>query len=553
MRIRELRPRSAPERWYAPSATVIETLVSESIADSCRRWPDRPALSHKGTTLTYAELGARIKALAAAYRSIGIAAGDRVVCQLPRSSEHVVAMAAAWAVGVVHVGAHPDLTGTELADVVTRTGASLLFQARPTDDDPQATLRAVRTARPAMRIVVQEDPDGADTQLAALLQPHRIETGLGSIQPTTGAQPAALLRTSGTTGTPKYVVETLPALWAKVSFFANAVHAGTDDVHLLYLPVSHVFGMKLALMALATGGHLVLAERFTAEKALQLIEEKRVTVLPGTPTHFTLLVRALDPARHHVDGLRWAVSAAAPLPRPLADDMYARLGVEIFHVYGCSEGFLTATTDRSDISLGSAGRRVFRGPPGSPPDGSVTVLELERDVPMATNEIGEIAYGAAVPVRYWEEPAVATNGWYRTGDIGCIDSEGRVFVQGRLKELVNRGGLKVSCGEIEIALRALSSISDCAVIASPDPILGEAICACVVAFGGNAPTLDDLRSQLSSVLARHKLPDELYLLERIPRTPLGKIDRAALTALVVDGELPRARLRPRVDTPGASR
>lgn len=534
---------------------MIETLVSGSIAESCRRWPDRPALTQNSTTLSYAEFRKRIGALAAAYRALGVANGDRVICELPTSTEHVVAMAAAWAVGAVHVGAHPDLTGTELANLVTRTGASaVLFRARANDHDPRATLRAVRAARPGMQVVVDEDlAEAGDHRLAALLQPRDVDPASSSIEPLVGDGPAALLRTSGTTGAPRLVVETLPALWAKVSFFASAVRVGTDDVHLLYLPISHVFGMKLALMALATGGHLVLAERFSPEKAVQMIGEHRVTVLPGTPTHFALLLRALDPARHRMGSLHWAISAAAPMPPSLVDDMYTRLGVEILHVYGCSEGFLTATTDRDDIRRGSAGRMVFRGPPGSPPDGSVTVLDPERQVPLSVSELGEIAYGARHPVRYWEEPAVATDGWYRTGDMGVIDSEGRLFVRGRLKELVNRGGLKVSCGEIENALRALPSVADCAVIPSADPVLGEAICACVVAEAGSAAALDELRSQLSSVLARHKLPDELCLLERIPRTSLGKIDRRALTDMVVNAGLPRARVRPRIDTPTGSR
>jgi fatty-acyl-CoA synthase/2,3-dihydroxybenzoate-AMP ligase len=274
-----------------------------------------------------------------------------------------------------------------------------------------------------------------------------------------------------------------------------------------------------------------------------MVGDERVTVLPGTPTHFTLLLRALDPTLHHVDTLRCAVSAAAPLPTSLADEMYARLGVEILHVYGCSEGFLTATTERDAIRAGSAGSRVFRGPPGTAPDGTVVVLDTDSDVRLPVGSIGEIAYGAASPVRYWAEQPAATNGWYRTGDLGFIDSRGRVFVRGRLKEVINRGGLKVACSEVAAALRGLSSVEDCVVIPSPDPVLGEAICACVVPARGSAPTIRDLRSQLLAVLARHKLPDELCLLGSIPHTSLGKIDSAALTRRIANNELPRTRFR----------
>ena len=387
------------------------------------------------------------------------------------------------------------------------------------------------------------DSKSDDHLLSTLVQSKGGTTARHATKPMLEDPPAVLLWTSGTTGAPKAVVETLPALWAKASFFAETMRPGPDDVHLMYLPVAHAFGMTLSLLALATGGRLVLTDRFSPERALQLVADENVTVLPGTPTHFTLLLRALDPARHTTETLRWAVSAAAPLPASLADEMYSRLDVEIMHVYGCSEGFLALTTDRDTIRLGSVGSRVFQGPPGTPPDGSVVVLDTDRDVRLAAGEVGEIAYGAAHPVRYWAEPLLATNGWYRTGDLGFIDAGGCTFVLGRLKELINRGGLKVACGEIERALRNLAVVDDCAVIPSPDAVLGEAICACVVPVPGTVPTLGELRSQLRDVLARHKLPDELCLLEEMPRSSLGKVDRSVLSAQVFGNELPRARVR----------
>ena len=190
-----------------------------------------------------------------------------------------------------------------------------------------------------------------------------------------------------------------------------------------------------------------------------------------------------------------------------------------------------------------APRPVFRGPPRSAPGGSVAVLEAARNTRVPIDVAGEIAYDAVQPVRYWGESPVATDGWYRTGDSGYIDAHGRVFVTGRLKELINRGGLKVACGEIEEAIRDLTSVADCAVVPTPDAVLGEAICACVVPGLNSAPTLVELRSLLGETLARHKLPDELCLVSSIPRTSLGKVDRKALTAHIVSSDLPRTGFR----------
>jgi len=162
---------------------------------------------------------------------------------------------------------------------------------------------------------------------------------------------------------------------------------------------------------------------------------------------------------------------------------------------------------------------------------------------LPAGEVGEIAFGAAHPVKYWKDPDAATDGWYRTGDLGRIDPDGTVYILGRLKELVNRGGLHVSPSEVETALRVHPDVADSAVVATPDPVLGEAICACVVPGSARPPDLAALRDFLAPVLARHKLPDELCLVDAIPRTKIGKVDRAALQATVLAGGRRRERWR----------
>lgn len=510
--------------------------LAPSLQGACARWGSRPALTHGGRTLTYAELWERVLALSAAYRSLGIRRGDRVVCQLPVCPEHVIAAAAAWASGAIHVGAHRDLTGMELAALVERTqAAAVVHQPPPGLAEPLAPLETVRAAHPSVVAIAHEQraPTGAHSlsELLAYSTPA---------PPSTPDDVALLLLTSGTTGRPKAVMETLPALWAKMQFFADALSPGPDDVHLMYLPINHVFGLKLTLMALASGGRVVLLDRYSPRVALRLADEHRVTILPATPTHLTLLLGNLDGRR--LPALRWIASAAAPLPPALAEEAYDRLGVELMQVYGCSEGFLTLTTDPEDIRRGTAGRTVFRGPPGSPPTGSVAILDPQGPRSLSPGQVGEIAYGTRRPVRFWGEPPAGIDGWYRTGDLGWLDPDGRLAVSGRLKEVVNRGGLKVPCAELETALAGHPGVAECAVVPTPDAVLGEAICACVVSTD-RSPTLAEVRASLAGRLARHKLPDELCVLDALPRSALGKLDRPALTALVVTADLPRERLR----------
>ncbi len=517
------------------------THLAPSLEAACRRWAGRPALTHRGRTLSYGELWRQVEALAAAYADVGVQPGDRLICQLPDRPEHVVAIAAAWARGAIHVGADHDLTAAELTRLALDTGARATV-AQSCTSAPQAPGQG-EGCGPSVHVVFAGTGEAPVFRLDEVL----------AAPPTCPAPPgpphdaddtALLFLTSGTTGRPKGVQETLPALWAKLAYFADAIAPGPDDVHLMYLPMTHAFGLKLSLMALLSGGRLVLLDRFSPEEALRLVTEERVSVLPGTPSHFTLLVQALDPARHRVDSLRWAVGAAAALTPPLLEQVYGKLGVELFFVYGCSEGFLTSTTDRGEIFAGSVGRHVFCGPEGTPPDGRVAVVDPATGAALAVDETGEIVFGARIPVRYWGQPAVATDGWYHTGDLGRMDGEGRLFVTGRLKELINRGGLKVAPSEVEATLVRHPAVVDGAVVGVPDPVLGEAVCACVVVADGVAPGLAELRSFLGTSLARHKLPDELCVVEAIPRTKISKVDRSALAELVAEVG-PTERLRPR--------
>ncbi len=530
------------------NANVSDVLLAPSLDAACRRWPDRPAITYHGQTTTYAELGDKVRTLAASYQRLGIKAGDRIVCQLPDCPEHIVAIGAAWACGAIHVGADNDLTGEELSWLLDYTdAAALLYHPRRDREDPLADLHVVAKSCPETRMIFHDwEPSGIDLPYLDLAE--LFDGGQGQLpsgEPLLGSDDTAVLfLTSGTTGKPKGVMESLPVYWSKMQFFTDAFRPGPDDVHLIYLPVSHVFGMRLALLALLRGGRIVLMDRFSPRQALRLIAEERVTVLPGMPTHLTLITNELDNGDYDVTSLRWVISAAANLPPGLVEKVYDRLGVELLYVYGCSEGFTTETTDRQDIVQGSVGNLVFEGPEGTAADGTVAILDPDDATPVPPGEIGEIAFGARVPVRYWRRPPVATDGWYHTGDLGRMDTEGRVYVLGRLKQVVNRGGLKVSPGEVEVAMVRHPKVADAAVIATPDPVLGEATCACILPNDDDPPDLEELRSFLGIGLARHKLPDELCLVESIPRTQIGKVNRPALETLVIDGERPRQRLRP---------
>jgi acyl-coenzyme A synthetase/AMP-(fatty) acid ligase len=499
--------------------------LAQALDAACARWADCPALVSRHGTTTYAALGAAAQRLSVAYGVLGVQTGDRVACSVSNRPEALIALAAAWGRGAAHVGVDHGSTARELLAVVERTGARVLVLEPPRDGDPAAVVRTLQAAHAELHIVLVGDEPAAGTRC---LRFAHLTTGDGEevhdCAPGPG-DPALVFISSGTTGTPKATLgfhANLAERWRRLGGWLGF---GPDDVHLAQLPLSHGFGLMMAVAALLQGGRLVLLDRFGVEEALAAIARERVTVLNGAPTHFRLLLDRLDPGRHETGSLQLSVGTAAAFPAPLVREIWARLGVRFMFMYGSSEGIGFATTDPDDILRGSVGR---------PAAGSVRVVDAARR-PLPAGEIGELAFSRRVfPVRTWGEEPDAGD-WYYSGDRGRVDEDGRLYVYGRLKHQIDRGGLKVDPVEVEAALLDVPRVVDGAVLGRPDPVLGEVVCACVVTTGDEPrPRLGEVRERMGGTLAPHKLPDELHTLPAIPRTALGKVDLPGLRA-VLDG------------------
>jgi acyl-CoA synthetase (AMP-forming)/AMP-acid ligase II len=450
--------------------------------------------------MTHEELWQAAIARAEWYRSLGIEPGDRILCAMPNSLEHLVTVAAAWARGAVHVGVDHTLTVSELAWMIEHVGAAaLVVQGRRLDDAGLGT-----------RVLHVEDspPAGA---------------GGEPVSPSPD-DVAAIIFSSGTTGTPTGSIAThgrFAAGWIKE---AGRLRFGPDDVHLVQVPLAHGYGLQLAMMGLLTGGRLVLMERFSAREALRLIAEHGVTVFNGTPPHYIGVLAAMNERPDlSVASLRTGIGSADHFPPRLLSRIFGELGMEFMNMYGSNMGFGVTTTDQ---------QLMVRGSVGKPPPGSVAIVDQEH-VPLAVGEIGEIAFryrpGEA---NVWQASRALDQSkrWYYTGDLGRLDADGNLYLAGRVKHQVNRGGMKVDPAEVLNELFGCEGVADAAVIGIPDAFLGEVVCACVVpAFAARPPTLEDLRRALGERLAPHKLPEELYLLDEIPRTANGKVEIAILT------------------------
>jgi acyl-CoA synthetase (AMP-forming)/AMP-acid ligase II len=512
--------------------------LAEALETAWNRWPERPALVFGGRGMTYAELENAITSLADTYRRLGIRRADRVVCSVSNRPEQIVALGAAWTCGAVPVGVDYQFAAPELSWIIGLTQAkALIYEPAKESPDPFLVLRAVRKSHPDIHIVVVSDrPIPKDCLALSELINSRTDTECHEKPSPDGPSPqdpAVIFISSGTTGKPKATLGYHGNLCQRWQRLAGWLGFGSDDVHLAQLPLSHGFGLMMAVTALLSGGRLVLINRFSAEEVLHKIGTEGVTVLNGAPAHFRLILNCLDPARHDVQSLRFSVGTAASFSPSLVRSIWDGLGVEFMFMYGSSEGVGVATRDSGDILCGSVGR---------PDPGSVAIVAPDRK-PLPPGEIGEIAFSRNVfPVRYWiesgsESPAGATSeevdsgsDWYYSGDLGRFDDDGRLYVFGRLKHQIDRGGLKVDPVEVEGALLRCSGVSDAAVIGLPNPVLGESVCACVVPAHQQAPSLEQLRSALRGELAPYKLPEALCVLDHIPRTRIGKVDLERLRA-----------------------
>jgi acyl-CoA synthetase (AMP-forming)/AMP-acid ligase II len=476
--------------------------LGEALFDAYTRAPGRAALVHEGRTITFGELRDSAAALAGEYRARGIEPGDRIVCSVSNRPEHLVALAAAWWRGAVHVCADYRLTARELSHIVRVTDARALVYEGDAHDVP----RELRRDHPDLDVLVVGDGLPA----AAPVEP----------EPGAPEDPAVVFVSSGTTGVPKATIGYHGNLARRWRGLGPWLGFQDGDRHLAQMPLSHGFGLLSAMAGLLANGTVVLVDRFSAAGVLEVIERDRVTVVGGAPAHFRLILARLGKEPRDVGSLRLGIGTAAAFAPSLVQEIQTVLGLKLVVLYGSSEGVGVGTTDQDDVARGAVGR---------PAPGSVQIVAPDR-TPLPMGETGEIAFSRAVfPVRYWGDDGPG-GAWYYSGDLGHVDEEGRLYVHGRLKHQIDRGGLKVDPSEVEAALIRSGRFVDAAVLGLADPVVGERVCACVVPFAGEVPTLADLRRVAGRDLAPHKLPEDLRVVDAIPRTPIGKVDLSALRA-----------------------
>ncbi len=480
--------------------------------------PGRPAILFEGSTTTYGELAGQAARLSAALSTLGAKSGDRVALFLPNHPATVVAFLAVVRIGGIAVPLNPRLTAPELREVLIDSGAEILV----TTAELRATVYSREQALPQIRhVLIAEGDAGSDLSWADMVA---VEPDAASAK-MPGDAPAVIVYTSGTTGSPKGVTLSHGNVDFVMQRKVEYMGVTPGDRLLLFLPLSHCFGLNAVLNAAFAGGaSVVLHRRFEAEEVLRSISRDKVTMFFGVPTIFVLLLEKAKPEQLH--GVRYFFSGGALLPRDVEDHWRDRFGHLIYQGYGLTECSPFATYNhKSQHRMGSIGEAV-RGV-------EIAIRDVQSGRHLPAGERGEILLrGPNIMLGYWHKPEETAdsirNGWLHTGDIGRLDEEGYLRIEDRLKDMVIVGGANVYPAEVEQVLRLHPAVLEVAAYGKPDAVLGERVCASVVLRESFGVSFQELTDFAAARLVEYKLPTRIEFLPELPKGPTGKVLKRVL-------------------------
>lgn len=499
--------------------------------------PDGTALvTPDGVGVTWAALDARVAAVAAMITA-RVPDGGRVAAVGGNHQAWVELYYAVPAVGRVLVMLNHRLAPAELADQVRRSGATVVFGAT----DQLERLAGVGVD--ASLLCDWQELEGADvvaTGWPSPLGPSPVGASPVGISP---GDPAWLLFTSGTTGTPKGAVLTHSSILAAVAASAGARPVDPDDVYLFAFPLCHVAGYNVVHRH-AHGRPVVLMEGFEPAGFCRMVAGHGVTSCSLAATMLAALCDHLDATPGDLAGLatlRVIAYGAAPMPVALLRRASDLLGVDFTQGYGMTElsgnaVFLDAAAHRR----GLAGDDALLSAAGHPAPGvDLRITDPDTGVPLDVGGVGEIEVRAAqVMAGYWDDPATTAdtvrNGWLRTGDVGVVDATGLLRVVDRSKDVIITGGENVASPEVEEAVCATPGVAAAAVVGVPDPRWGENVCAVVVARPGAVVDPDEVVATVRARLAGFKAPRHVVVVDALPVNAAGKVVKAQLRAWLAD-------------------
>lgn len=507
-----------------------------SLADywqqTARAMPDKIAVvDNHGASYTYSALDHAASCLANWMLAKGIESGDRIAFQLPGWCEFTVIYLACLKIGAVSVPLLPSWREAELVWVLNKCQAKMFFaptlfkQTRPVD-----LILPLQNQLPQLQQIVGVDKLAPATSSLSLSQIIADNTPLTTAITTHGDELAAVLFTSGTEGLPKGVMLTHNNILASERAYCARLNLTWQDVFMMPAPLGHATGFLHGVTApFLIGARSVLLDIFTPDACLALLEQQRCTCMLGATPFVYDLLNLLEKQPADLSALRFFLCGGTTIPKKVARECQQR-GIKLLSVYGSTE-----SSPHAVVNLDDPLSRFMHTDGYAAAGVEIKVVDDARKTLPPGCEGEEASRGPNVFMGYFDEPeltarALDEEGWYYSGDLCRMDEAGYIKITGRKKDIIVRGGENISSCEVEDILLQHPKIHDACVVAMPDERLGERSCAYVVLKAPHhSLSLEEVVAFFSRKrVAKYKYPEHIVVIEKLPRTASGKIQKFLL-------------------------
>ncbi|HAW0815221.1 TPA: medium-chain fatty-acid--CoA ligase [Escherichia coli] len=512
-----------------------------SLADywqqTARAMPDKIAVvDNHGASYTYSALDHAASCLANWMLAKGIESGDRIAFQLPGWCEFTVIYLACLKIGAVSVPLLPSWREAELVWVLNKCQAKMFFaptlfkQTRPVD-----LILPLQNQLPQLQQIVGVDKLAPATSALSLSQIIADNIPLTTAITTHGDELAAVLFTSGTEGLPKGVMLTHNNILASERAYCARLNLTWLDVFMMPAPLGHATGFLHGVTApFLIGARSVLLDIFTPDACLALLEQQRCTCMLGATPFVYDLLNLLEKQPADLSALRFFLCGGTTIPKKVARECQQR-GIKLLSVYGSTE-----SSPHAVVNLDDPLSRFMHTDGYAAAGVEIKVVDDARKTLPPGCEGEEASRGPNVFMGYFDEPeltarALDEEGWYYSGDLCRMDEAGYIKITGRKKDIIVRGGENISSREVEDILLQHPKIHDACVVAMPDERLGERSCAYVVLKAPHhSLSLEEVVTFFSRKrVAKYKYPEHIVVIEKLPRTALGKIQKFLLRKDIV--------------------
>lgn len=507
-----------------------------SLADywqqTARAMPDKIAVvDNHGASYTYSAIDHAASCLANWMLAKGIESGDRIAFQLPGWCEFTVIYLACLKIGAVSVPLLPSWREAELVWVLNKCQAKMFFaptlfkQTRPVD-----LILPLQNQLPQLQQIVGVDKLAPATSALSLSQIIADNTPLTMAITVHGDELAAVLFTSGTEGLPKGVMLTHNNILASERAYCARLNLTWQDVFMMPAPLGHATGFLHGVTApFLIGARSVLLDIFTPDACLALLEQQRCTCMLGATPFVYDLLNLLEKQPADLSALRFFLCGGTTIPKKVARECQQR-GIKLLSVYGSTE-----SSPHAVVNLDDPLSRFMHTDGYAAAGVEIKVVDDARKTLPPGCEGEEASRGPNVFMGYFDEPeltarALDEEGWYYSGDLCRMDEAGYIKITGRKKDIIVRGGENISSREVEDILLQHPKIHDACVVAMPDERLGERSCAYVVLKAPHhSLSLEEVVAFFSRKrIAKYKYPEHIVVIEKLPRTVSGKIQKFLL-------------------------